>query len=151
MPCSNIYRNACDLLLCQLVSLHKCYLLLFNVHKQMVWWKDSIRQSRVCSSSSSTARKRAGKTTLICVYAYNSAKHESSKFSLFEMMFGRKAMLPVDLDGARACKDELMEGFKPPSRNSPFLRRIHGERTAPLQKAHATGVYEVTTMFEVVV
>ena len=29
-----------------------------------------------------------------CVYAYNLAKHESSKFSPFEVMFGRRAVLP---------------------------------------------------------
>ena len=33
----------------------------------------------------------------------------------------------------------------------PFLWRIHGERTAPLQKDHATGVDKVTTMLEVAI
>ena len=60
-----------------------------------------------------------------CVYAYNSAKHESSKFSPFEVMFGRKAVLPVDLDGARTCEDELlvMEDF-----NTAELERMMEER-----------------------
>ena len=39
-----------------------------------------------------------------CVYAYNTSKHESSKFTPYELMFGRKAVIPVDLevDGTEA-------------------------------------------------
>ena len=32
-----------------------------------------------------------------CVYAYNTSKHESSRFSPFDIMFGRLAVLPIDL------------------------------------------------------
>lgn len=32
-----------------------------------------------------------------CVYAYNTAWHESSKFTPFELMFSRRAVLPVDI------------------------------------------------------
>ena len=32
-----------------------------------------------------------------CVYAYNTSKHESSKFCPFTVMFGRSAVLPIDL------------------------------------------------------
>ena len=39
-----------------------------------------------------------------CVYAYNSSKHESSKFSPFEVMFGRQAILPVDLTEDKVSK-----------------------------------------------
>ena len=31
------------------------------------------------------------------VFAYNTAKHASSLYSTFEVMFGRKAILPVEL------------------------------------------------------
>ena len=31
-----------------------------------------------------------------CIYAYNTSKHESSKYTPFEVMFGRQAVLPVD-------------------------------------------------------
>ena len=33
-----------------------------------------------------------------CIYAYNTSKHESSKYTPFEVMFGRHAVLPVDLN-----------------------------------------------------
>ena len=33
-----------------------------------------------------------------CSFAYNTLKHESTKFTPFEIMFGRKAILPLDLD-----------------------------------------------------
>ena len=48
-----------------------------------------------------------------CTTAYNSAKHKSSKFSQFKVMFRWRTVLPVDLDGARACEDKLlvMENF----------------------------------------
>ena len=32
-----------------------------------------------------------------CVYAYNTSRHDSSKFTLFELMFGRQAVIPVDI------------------------------------------------------
>ena len=33
-----------------------------------------------------------------CSFAYNTSKHESTKFTPFEITFGRKAILPLDLD-----------------------------------------------------
>ena len=53
-----------------------------------------------------------------CVYAYNTSKHESSKFCPFTVMFGRSAVLPIDpklsSDVATSLKadqntDELIE------------------------------------------
>ena len=31
-----------------------------------------------------------------CVFAYNTSQHESSKFTPFQLMFGRRATLPID-------------------------------------------------------
>ena len=50
-----------------------------------------------------------------CVYAYNTSVHESTHFTPFEVMFGRKAVLPIDIDVSgkdpeekvKTCSDEL--------------------------------------------
>jgi hypothetical protein len=46
-----------------------------------------------------------------CVYAYNTAKHESTKFSPFEIMFSRKGLLPVDFLDTPNCSDELQFSY----------------------------------------
>lgn len=33
-----------------------------------------------------------------CVFAYNTAQHESTRYTPFELMFGRKPVLPIDID-----------------------------------------------------
>ena len=33
-----------------------------------------------------------------CVFAYNTSCHESTRYTPFEVMFGRKATLPIDID-----------------------------------------------------
>ena len=54
-----------------------------------------------------------------CVYAYNSSRHESSQYSPFEVMFGRRAVLPVDLAENKVWHtteqefpDNVLEPFK---------------------------------------
>ncbi len=33
-----------------------------------------------------------------CVYAYNTSRHKSTKFTPFEFMFGRKVVLPIEIN-----------------------------------------------------
>ena len=40
-----------------------------------------------------------------CVYAYNTSRHESSLFTPFQLMFGRRAVLPIELDKDTADKN----------------------------------------------
>ncbi len=43
-----------------------------------------------------------------CVYAYNTAKHESTKLSPYEVMFFRKGLLLVDYLHTENCFDEVL-------------------------------------------
>jgi len=42
-----------------------------------------------------------------CVYAYNTSKHESSKHAPFTVMFGRQAVLPVEVSSP--TKENLVQ------------------------------------------
>ncbi len=44
-----------------------------------------------------------------CIYAYNTAVHESSRFTPYELMFGRKAVLLIDLKFGGEASDILCE------------------------------------------
>ena len=44
-----------------------------------------------------------------CTFAYNTAEHESTKFSPFELMFDQKPLLPVDIEksGSDTSEDKF--------------------------------------------
>ena len=44
-----------------------------------------------------------------CIYAYNTSCHESSLFTPFVLMFGRKAVLPIDLSNDSNGVDEIVD------------------------------------------
>ena len=46
-----------------------------------------------------------------CIYAYSTSRHESSLFTPFELMFGRKTVLPIDLSSGSngVGADEVIE------------------------------------------
>lgn len=46
-----------------------------------------------------------------CVYAYNTSVHESSRFTPYELMFGRKAILPIDLEFGDQEASELLSEY----------------------------------------
>ena len=47
-----------------------------------------------------------------CIYAYNTSRHESFLFTPFELMFGRKAVVPVNLDnGSEHAQPNAQEVF----------------------------------------
>ena len=46
-----------------------------------------------------------------CVFAYNTSHHESTKFTPFELMFRRKATLPIDLELQKASPEEVCQKF----------------------------------------
>lgn len=48
-----------------------------------------------------------------CLFAYNTARQESSKFTPFELMFSRKAILPVDLQTQKKDAKGILEQWLP--------------------------------------
>lgn len=44
-----------------------------------------------------------------CLFAYNSSRHESTHFSPFELVFGRKAVLPIDLDTEKSQPEAILQ------------------------------------------
>ena len=42
------------------------------------------------------------------VFAYNTSCHESSCYAPFEVMFGHKAVLPIDVDMKSVSPDKLL-------------------------------------------
>lgn len=42
---------------------------------------------------------------------YNTSQHESTKYSPFELMYGRKSVLPVKHEVTRESPEEILESF----------------------------------------
>ena len=65
----------------------------------------------------------------MCVFAYNTSRHESTCFTPFELMFGRKPILTIDIemrkDTAEDCLERVMDTSDlPPSE----VERMAAER-----------------------
>ena len=45
----------------------------------------------------------------MCVYAYNTSRHESTCFIPFELMFGRKATLVIDIEIRKNVADDCLK------------------------------------------
>ena len=44
-----------------------------------------------------------------CTYAYNTSIHDSTAFTPLELMFGRKAFLPIDIEIDNKSPEELLD------------------------------------------
>ena len=45
----------------------------------------------------------------MCVFAYNMSRHESTCFTPFELMFGRKATLAIDIEMRKNAADDCLK------------------------------------------
>ena len=73
-----------------------------------------------------------------CTFGYNTSQHDSTKFIPFELMFVRKAVLPVELDTRKESPEDMLEEFNnAPSAdsNASFLQKLMETRSAIIGKA----------------
>ena len=64
-----------------------------------------------------------------CVFAYNTSRHESTRFTPFELMFGRRATLPIDLELQKASPKEVGQKYlQLDDAEAPATVKEHAER-----------------------
>ena len=73
-----------------------------------------------------------------CLYAYNTACHESTHYSPYELMFGRKPVLPIDIDMEQSDPDTILNEFQQHSSFSPsHINRAVAQHQQVLEAARA--------------
>ena len=80
------------------------------------------------------SRKSAWSSYLdTCVFAYNTSRHVSTHFTPFQLMFGRCAVLPIDIDLWRASPEEVAVKFN--LMEEPDAAKLAEERAMRLGEA----------------
>jgi len=54
-----------------------------------------------------------------CTFGYNTSRHESTLHTPFELMFGRQAVLPIDLDMEKQSPEQLLQEYEDASADQP--------------------------------
>ena len=73
-----------------------------------------------------------------CVYAYNTSVQESTCFSPFEVMFGRKATMPIDIDMATKTPEDRLQKCLDAEKLSPSkVKKMESQRQELLQQVKA--------------
>ena len=83
--------------------------------------KGTTKPCKTCLSSILKTKNSWEEFLDTCVLAYNTAQHESTRYTPFELMFGRKPLLPVDVNTEK--KDA-----------ATLLNEYHGARNLSLAK-----------------
>lgn len=68
------------------------------------------------------------------IYAYNTAIHESSLFTPFELMFGRKALLPIDIEMDDKDPEEILTGVNQDD-DQDVIQAITNKRSENMKEA----------------
>ena len=68
-----------------------------------------------------------------CVFSYNTSRHESTKHTPFELMFNRKATLPIDVNLRERSIDEIAGDYE--EFDEPDLEQITDKRNKLLSEA----------------
>ena len=73
-----------------------------------------------------------------CVYAYNTSVQESTRFSPFEVMFGRKPTMPIDIDMAtNTPEDQLQKYLEAKELSQSQVEEMASQRQQLLQQVKA--------------
>jgi len=59
-----------------------------------------------------------------CTYAYNTAQHESTKFTPFELMFSRNPVLPIDITEDASCQYHRLPEVTDGMCNSTIVKKL---------------------------
>nr|XP_047129866.1 uncharacterized protein LOC124805802 isoform X1 [Hydra vulgaris] len=71
-----------------------------------------------------------------CTFAYNTSRQKSIKYTPFELMFGRKPILPIEFEVAGESPESLLFDFNArPESSQHFMNKIIEERSCILEKA----------------
>lgn len=67
-----------------------------------------------------------------CIFAYNTSRHKSTLHTPFEVMFGRQAILPVELDGGK--NNEILQKLEDDSEHEKATEILKSCRKDVLQR-----------------
>ena len=73
-----------------------------------------------------------------CTFAYNTSRQDSTKFTPFELMFGRKAVLPVELQISQVDPESALNDFQAAAElqsNSTALEALIEARSLIIENA----------------
>ena len=68
-----------------------------------------------------------------CVFAINTSHHASTHFTLFQLMFGQCATLPIDIDLRKASPEEVTTNYN--LMEEPDVAKLAEEREMRLEEA----------------
>ena len=69
------------------------------------------------------------------IYAYNTSVHESTAFTPFELMYSRKAFLPIDIEIDDKGPEELIEQLSKDTGDAQAVQEITRQRLEKLEVA----------------
>ena len=68
-----------------------------------------------------------------CVFAYNTSRHESTRFTPFSLMFNREATLPIDVELQKALPEEVARVYL--NLDEPDMAKLSKQRASHLEEA----------------
>ena len=63
-----------------------------------------------------------------CVFAYNTSRYESSKFTPFQLMFGRRTTLPIDFETGGTAPEEKAKQYARAEEADPEEKFVNMEK-----------------------